>query len=77
MANCPKCGKKLGITSIKPECPNCGVNLLYYKIEERLEVDAINAEIEHAKTQKRCRTCIEAVQVRTVALSLTSWVCEH
>lgn len=53
MANCPKCGKKLGITSIKPECPNCGVNLLYYKIEERLEVDAINAEIEHAKTQKR------------------------
>lgn len=53
MANCPKCGKKLGLTDIKPECPNCGVNLLYYKIEERLEVDAINAELEHAKTQKR------------------------
>ena len=53
MANCPKCGKKLGITNIKPTCPNCGVNLLYYKIEERLEVDAINAELEHAKTQKR------------------------
>lgn len=53
MAVCPKCGKKLGLFDMKPECPKCGVNLLYYKIEERLEVDAINAEIEHAKTQKR------------------------
>lgn len=53
MASCPKCGKKLGLTNIKPNCPSCGVNLLYYKIEERLEVDAINAELEHAKTQKR------------------------
>ena len=37
MANCPKCGKKIALTSIKPTCPSCGVNLLYYKIEERLE----------------------------------------
>lgn len=53
MAVCPKCGKKLGLFDMKPECPKCGVNLLYYKIEERLEVDAINAELEHAKTQQR------------------------
>lgn len=53
MANCPKCGKKLGLLNFKPECPKCGVNLLYYKIEERLEVDAINAELEHAKTQQK------------------------
>ena len=53
MAVCPKCGRKLKITDIKPTCPGCGVNLLYYKIDERLEVDAINAELEHAKTQKR------------------------
>lgn len=53
MAVCPKCGRKLKITDLKPECPGCGVNLLYYKIEESLEVDAINAELEHAKTQKR------------------------
>ena len=53
MAVCPKCGRKLKLTDIKPTCPGCGVNLLYYKIEERLEVDAINAELEHAKTQKR------------------------
>ncbi|MBR3835506.1 MAG: hypothetical protein IKJ69_01800 [Clostridia bacterium] len=53
MAVCPKCGKELGLFDMKPECPKCGVNLLYYKIEERLEVDAINAELEHAKTQQR------------------------
>lgn len=53
MAVCPKCGRTLKLTDLKPTCPGCGVNLLYYKIEERLEVDAINAELEHAKTQKR------------------------
>ncbi len=53
MSVCPKCGRKLKLTDIKPTCPGCGVNLLYYEIEERLEVDAINAELEHAKTQKK------------------------
>jgi len=53
MADCPKCGRKLKLTDLKPTCPGCGTNLLYYKIEERLEVDAINAELEHAKTQQR------------------------
>lgn len=53
MAVCPKCGRELKLIDLKPTCPGCGVNLLYYKIEERLEVDAINAELEHAKTQQR------------------------
>ncbi len=53
MASCPKCGKKLKLTDIKPNCPHCDTNLLYYKIEERLEVDALNAEREHAHTQKK------------------------
>lgn len=53
MADCPKCGRKLKLTDLKPTCPGCGTNLLYYKIEERLEVDAINAELEHAKTQQK------------------------
>ena len=53
MALCPKCGYKLKIFDLKPECPKCGVNLLYYNIEERNEVDALNAEIEHAHTQKK------------------------
>lgn len=49
---CPKCKRKLKLTDLKPTCPDCGTNLLYYRIEERLEVDALNAEIEHAHTQK-------------------------
>ena len=53
MADCPKCGRHLKLFDLKPTCPGCGTNLLYYKIEERLEVDAINAELEHAKTQQR------------------------
>ncbi|MBQ7548409.1 MAG: hypothetical protein IJT03_01745 [Clostridia bacterium] len=50
---CPKCGRKLTLLDLKPECPKCGVNLLYYNINERLEVDAINAELEHARTVHR------------------------
>ncbi len=50
---CPKCKKKLTLKDLKPTCPACDTNLLYYRIEERLEVDALNAEIEHAHTQKR------------------------
>lgn len=49
---CPKCGYRLKLTDIKPTCPKCGINLLYHNIEERNEADAINAEIEHAHTQK-------------------------
>ncbi len=67
MANCPKCGRKLKLFDLKPTCPGCGVNLLYYKIEERLEVDAINAELEHAKTQQR----IDRAKASMVGSALT------
>lgn len=67
MAVCPKCGKNLKLTDLKPTCPKCGVNLLYYKIEERLEVDAINAELEHAKTQQR----IDRAKASMVGSALT------
>lgn len=47
MANkCPKCGKKLSPLYLKQNCPHCGVNLVYYNAEERLERDAIKAEAE-------------------------------
>lgn len=52
-ATCPKCGYKLKLTDIKPTCPKCETNLLYHNIEERNEIDALNAEIEHAHTQKK------------------------
>lgn len=79
MAVCPKCGRKLKLTDIKPTCPGCGVNLLYYKIEERLEVDAINAELEHAKTQKRVDRAKDAMfgtPLAIVRLVFWSWLSE-
>ena len=43
---CPKCGKKLSILYIKQNCPECGCDLIYYNIDERLEEDARQAEAE-------------------------------
>lgn len=53
MANCPKCGAHLKVTDWRPECPHCGVNLIYYGMEERLLEDADKAESEHAVFQKK------------------------
>lgn len=53
MANCPKCGRKLGLKDWKPNCPGCGVNLVYYGMEDRLLNEADAAESEHARLQKR------------------------
>lgn len=53
MANCPKCGRKLTILDWRPNCPGCGVNLVYYGMEERLLNEADVAEAEHARLQKR------------------------
>lgn len=52
MANCPKCNAKLRLIDWRPECPKCGVNMVYYGMEERLLADAEKAEAEHAKFQK-------------------------
>lgn len=53
MAKCPKCGRKLTLFDWKPNCPDCGVNLVYYGMEERLLDEADAAEAEHARLQKR------------------------
>lgn len=53
MANCPKCNYHLRIRDWRPNCPNCGVNLVYYGMEERLLADADRAESEHAHFQKK------------------------
>ena len=37
---CPKCEKKISPFYLKENCPHCGVNILYYKLDERLEADA-------------------------------------
>lgn len=46
--SCPKCGKKLSLFYIKQNCPDCGCNLVYYDMENRLEKDAEKAEAEFA-----------------------------
>lgn len=40
---CPKCGKRMSPFYLKQNCPDCGVDLLYYKLNERLEADAKEA----------------------------------
>lgn len=46
MATCPKCGAKLKKTDWRPNCWKCGVNIVYYGMEGRLEADAQRAEKE-------------------------------
>ena len=53
MAVCPHCGYRLRITDWKPECPECGVNLNYYKANDRLLDESEKAEVEHAKFQPK------------------------
>lgn len=43
---CPKCGAKISKFYFKQNCPECGVNLMYYKLDERLEQDAETAADE-------------------------------
>ncbi len=50
---CPKCNYKLKITDWRPECPKCGVNVMYYGIEDRLREEADRAEYQHAKSQPK------------------------
>ncbi|MCR4615605.1 MAG: hypothetical protein K5756_05600 [Clostridiales bacterium] len=50
---CPKCGYKLKLKDIKPDCPKCGVNVLYYKMDERLLADADKVEEEHVHFQAK------------------------
>jgi len=53
MADCPKCGRHLRMLDWHQNCPHCGVNLVYYKSNEKLLDDSEKAEIEHAHTQPK------------------------
>lgn len=65
-ATCPKCGGKLKLTDWRPNCPHCGVNMVYYGMEERLLLDADKAESEHARTQPK----IDRIKAATVGSPL-------
>ena len=53
MAQCPKCGKTLRLYHWRPECPYCGVNVVYYNSNDRMLAETEYAEIEHAHSQPR------------------------
>lgn len=46
---CPKCQKKLSVFYIKPICPQCGCDMMYYNMETRLQADHEQAEAEYEK----------------------------
>ena len=48
---CPKCGGKLGIFDLKPNCPHCGCSIMYYDMDKRLEEDSVKAEAEWQKLE--------------------------
>ena len=48
MANCPNCNRRLRITDWRPNCPGCGVNLMFYGFEERFYEDAKRSELSMA-----------------------------
>ena len=50
---CPKCNYKLRLRDWRAECPQCGVNILYYGIEDRLREEADVAEYHHALRQPK------------------------
>ena len=64
---CQKCGYKLSMIDIKPECPICGVNLVYYGMEETLKREADKAEFEHAVFQPR----IDRLKAATIGSPLS------
>ena len=53
MAKCPNCGYSLKLTDWRPDCPKCGINLVYYGLDERLQEEADKAEIEHVRVQRK------------------------
>ena len=58
---CPKCGRKLSLFYVKPECPNCGCDINYYDYENRLEQDAIKAEAEFAWVEDKLNKFVRPI----------------
>lgn len=48
---CPKCGVHISPFDLKPNCKNCGVNILLYSQEYLLERDAKLTELEFASAR--------------------------
>jgi hypothetical protein len=61
---CPNaaCNYKLKLTDWRPNCPKCGTNILYYKMEERLLAEADQVETANAAFQKKADRAKAAVK---------------
>jgi len=57
----PNCEYKLRLSDWKPNCPKCGTNILYYKMEERLLAEADRVETSNAAFQKKADRAKAAV----------------
>ena len=49
----PACNLRLKFTDWKPACPKCGVNIQFYRIEERLDDEADHVELASAAFNMR------------------------
>jgi len=61
---CPNasCNYKLKLTDWRPNCPKCGTNILYYKMEERLLAEADKVELANAAFSKKTDRAKAAVK---------------
>lgn len=59
---CPKCGEHIPTFNLKPNCKNCGVNIMYYTQEYELTRDAKRAELEFASAR------IEVAKLRAATI---------
>lgn len=80
MATCPKCGKKLRLYHWRPECPACGVNMIYFASNERLLAESEKTEIEHAKFQPKVDRAKAAFfgspwAIARIVLTVLPWAC--
>ncbi|MDR1628648.1 MAG: hypothetical protein LBS36_00315 [Oscillospiraceae bacterium] len=64
---CPKCNYKLRLRDYKPECPQCGINLVYYGMEERLRAEADKAEHEFALSAPK----VDRIKSSTIGSTFT------
>ena len=65
----PSCNRKLKLTDWRQTCPECGTNILYYKMEERLLEEADRVETSSAAFQKKVDVAKAAVVGNKMALT--------
>jgi len=55
MSVCPHCERKLRLADWRPNCPGCGVNLMFHGFEERFYEDAKRSELSMAAARAKLK----------------------